>query len=132
MKITQSSVGYNASLQKELTAIDGSPFQLQDNSLLVERRRMFQLKVAEALETLFHDRKEEFLGLLAHHYYLAESHKKAASYMFMAGEKASRDGAIQTALKFAQQASDLYEMLNDAINSKFSSNFAFCLSFRRL
>lgn len=93
------------------------------NSLLVERRRLFHLKVAEALETLFHDRKDEFLGLLAHHYFLAESHKKAASYMFMAGEKASRDGAIQTALKFVQQASDLYEMLNDAINFGDSQGF---------
>jgi class 3 adenylate cyclase/tetratricopeptide (TPR) repeat protein len=93
------------------------------NSLLVERRRLFHFKVAEALETLFHDRKEEFLGLLAHHYYLAESHKKAASYMFMAGEKAFRDGAMQTALKFVQQASDLYEMLNDAINFGDSQGF---------
>jgi hypothetical protein len=40
MKITQSSVGYNADLQKELSVIDGSPFQLQDNSLLIERRQI--------------------------------------------------------------------------------------------
>jgi tetratricopeptide (TPR) repeat protein len=87
------------------------------NSLLVERRRMFHLKVAETIETLFLDRKEEFLGLLAHHYLLAESHKKAASYMFKAGEKAYfRDGAFQTAFKFIQQASDLYETLDDVIN----------------
>ena len=40
MKITQTSVGYNKDLQKELSVIDGSPFQLQDNSLLVERRQV--------------------------------------------------------------------------------------------
>jgi class 3 adenylate cyclase/tetratricopeptide (TPR) repeat protein/type II secretory pathway predicted ATPase ExeA len=87
------------------------------NSLLVERRRVFHLKVAETIETLFLDRKEEFLGLLAHHYLLAESHNKAASYLFKAGEKAFfRDGAFQTALIFIQQASDLYGTLDDVIN----------------
>jgi hypothetical protein len=58
MKITQSSVGFNSSLQKELSAIDGSPFQLQDNSTLIQRR---QLKVglitnllnAQAMEETF-------------------------------------------------------------------------------
>ncbi len=38
------------------------------NSLLLERRREFHRRVGEALEKLFADRKEQFLGLLAHHF----------------------------------------------------------------
>ena len=38
------------------------------NSLLLERRKEFHRRVGEALEGLFADRKEQYLGLLAHHF----------------------------------------------------------------
>nr|NIM93758.1 AAA family ATPase [Anaerolineales bacterium] len=47
------------------------------NSLLHERRKVFHLKVGEALEELFPDRVEEFSGIMAYHFEAAESNEKA-------------------------------------------------------
>jgi predicted ATPase len=60
------------------------------NSLLLERRKAFHLRVGEAIETLFPDRQEEFLGLLARHYEAAEAYDKAVNYLLRAGDKALR------------------------------------------
>jgi ABC-type oligopeptide transport system substrate-binding subunit/class 3 adenylate cyclase len=58
------------------------------NSLLVDRRREFHRRVGEALEELFADRKEQFLGLLAHHFEGAGEYRKAVDYLIQAGDRA--------------------------------------------
>jgi ABC-type oligopeptide transport system substrate-binding subunit/class 3 adenylate cyclase len=58
------------------------------NSLLYERRKVFHLKVGEALEELFPDRVDEFLGILAYHFEAAEAHEKAVDYLQRAGDQA--------------------------------------------
>ncbi len=85
------------------------------NSLLVERRRVFHLKVGEALERLFPDRIEEFLGLLAHHYSAAEVYEKAADYQFRAGEKAYGEAALEETLAYYKRALEIYTKLDDPI-----------------
>jgi predicted ATPase len=70
------------------------------NSLLHERRREFHLKVGEALEGLFADRREEFLGLLAHHFEAAQAHDKALDYLVRAGDQARLAYALQEAIDF--------------------------------
>ena len=57
------------------------------NSLLLERRREFHRRVGEALEQLFADRKEQYLGLLAHHFELAGEHARAVGYLIQAGDR---------------------------------------------
>lgn len=57
------------------------------NSLLIERRREFHRKVGQALEQLFPERREEFLGLLAHHFDAAGDLAKAIEYLIQAGDK---------------------------------------------
>lgn len=74
------------------------------NSLLHARRREFHLKVGEALEGLFADRREEFLGLLAHHFEAAEAHDKALDYLVRAGDQARLTFALQEAIDFYQRA----------------------------
>ncbi len=74
------------------------------NSLLHERRREFHLKVGEALESLFADRREEFLGLLAHHFEAAQAHDKALDYLVRAGDQARLAFALQEAIDFYQRA----------------------------
>ena len=95
-------------LAAEGTALDGQLTSLQDSDLLHERarlpeieyvfkhaltqevayqtllgpqRRALHQKVGEALELLFHDRLEEFAGLIAYHYFSAESWEKALPHL---------------------------------------------------
>jgi len=61
------------------------------NSLLHERRKVFHLKVGEALEELFPDRVDEFSGLMAYHFEAAEAKDKAVDYLQRAGDQARLD-----------------------------------------
>jgi ABC-type oligopeptide transport system substrate-binding subunit/class 3 adenylate cyclase len=70
------------------------------NSLLLGRRKEFHLKVGEAIETLFPGRREEFLGLLAHHYEAAGALEKARDYLLRAGDQARLAYANEEAIEF--------------------------------
>jgi class 3 adenylate cyclase/tetratricopeptide (TPR) repeat protein/ribosomal protein L40E len=83
------------------------------NSLLIERRRTFHLRVGEAIEELFPDRIEEFLGLLAHHYYSANALEKAAEYLVRAGDMAWNEVTLKEAIEFYKQAGDVYQRLGN-------------------
>jgi ABC-type oligopeptide transport system substrate-binding subunit/class 3 adenylate cyclase len=74
------------------------------NSLLHERRKVFHLKVAEALEELFPDRVDEFSGLMAYHFEVAETHEKAVDYLQRAGDQARQSYAHQEAIDFYERA----------------------------
>jgi class 3 adenylate cyclase/tetratricopeptide (TPR) repeat protein/ribosomal protein L40E len=83
------------------------------NSLLIERRKAFHLKVGEAIEELFSDRIDEFLGLLAHHFSKANSHVKAGDYLVRAGDKAYDETAIEEAIGYYIQAKHIYTQLDN-------------------
>jgi ABC-type oligopeptide transport system substrate-binding subunit/class 3 adenylate cyclase/ribosomal protein L40E len=74
------------------------------NSLLHERRKVFHLKVGEALEELFPDRVDEFSGLMAYHFEAAETHEKAVDYLQRAGDQARLAYALQEAIDFYERA----------------------------
>lgn len=77
------------------------------NSLLRERRKEFHLKVGQALEALFADRREEFFGLLAYHFEAAQAHDQALDYLIKAGDQARLTFALQEAIDFYQRALNL-------------------------
>ena len=77
------------------------------NSLLVERRREFHRRVGEALEQLFADRKEQFLGLLAHHFEAAGEQEKAIDYLIQAGDRARLTDEHTEAIGYYQRALEL-------------------------
>lgn len=83
------------------------------NSLLIDRRRAFHLQVGEAIEELFPDRIEEFLGLLAHHFSSANALEKAGDYLVRAGKKAGGDAAINEAIEYYSRGIEVYEQLDD-------------------
>jgi len=74
------------------------------NSLLHERRKVFHLKVGEALEELFPDRVDEFSGVMAYHFEVAEAHEKALDYLQHAGDQARLAYAHQEAIDFYERA----------------------------
>jgi predicted ATPase len=82
-------------------------------SLLVERRREFHRRVGAALERLFADRQEEFYGLLAHHFDLAEQAEKAVQYLIAAGDKARLEDALPEAARFYRRAVERLEAAGD-------------------
>jgi tetratricopeptide (TPR) repeat protein len=85
------------------------------NSLLVERRKVFHQKVGEALEELFVDRIEEFLGILAYHFSSANSLEKAGEYLSRAGDKAAADVAFEEAIEYFKHAKEIYTQLDNPV-----------------
>jgi ABC-type oligopeptide transport system substrate-binding subunit/class 3 adenylate cyclase len=79
------------------------------NSLLLEKRREFHRKVGEALESLFSDRKEQYLGLLAHHFEAAGDFEKAVGYLTQAGDRARLTDEHSEAVGFYQRAVKLLQ-----------------------
>jgi class 3 adenylate cyclase/tetratricopeptide (TPR) repeat protein len=57
-------------------------------SLLRRHRRELHLRAAQAVESMYPDRLEEFAGRLAHHYEEAEVADKAVMYLTAAGDRA--------------------------------------------
>lgn len=83
------------------------------NSLLLERRREFHQRVGLALEQLFAERKEQFLGLLAHHFEAAGDPVKGIDYLIQAGDQARLTDEHSEAIEYYQRALKLLEELSD-------------------
>ena len=79
------------------------------NSLLIERRREFHRKVGEALEQLFADRRDEFYGMLAHHFAAAGEREKAIAYSQRAARRAQEVFAYDEAVQHLQTALGLIQ-----------------------
>ncbi len=77
-------------------------------SILLKRRHELHGKVASAIETLFADRQDEFVSVLAYHYAKAENWEKAQEYLFKAGDQAGRIAADAEALTYYQEALETY------------------------
>jgi class 3 adenylate cyclase/tetratricopeptide (TPR) repeat protein len=77
-------------------------------SILLQKRRELHDRVAQAIESLFAERLEEFYGLLAYHYARAEAWDKAQAYLLKAGDQAGRLAADAEALSLYQQALEAY------------------------
>jgi ABC-type oligopeptide transport system substrate-binding subunit/class 3 adenylate cyclase len=87
------------------------------NSLLLERRKAFHRQVGVALEQLFPDRQEEFLGLLAHHFKAAGDLEKAADYLIRAGDKARLADAHDEAVELYKGALPILQAMNDQVRA---------------
>jgi ABC-type oligopeptide transport system substrate-binding subunit/class 3 adenylate cyclase len=83
------------------------------SSLLLERRKEFHLKVGEAIERLFPERRGEFLGLLAHHFEAAGAREKAAEYLIRAGDQARLAFANEEGIDFYRRALPILQELGE-------------------
>ncbi|MGH2499944.1 MAG: ATP-binding protein [Candidatus Limnocylindria bacterium] len=79
------------------------------NTLLFRRRVELHRRVAAAYEEVLGDQVRDFYGALAHHYLLGEVPEKAADYAWRAAERAVSIHAHLEAIRFAEQALELYE-----------------------
>ncbi|TAH53144.1 MAG: hypothetical protein EYC68_04595 [Chloroflexota bacterium] len=83
-------------------------------SLVRERRQEFHRRVANALEKIFAERQEEFLGLLAYHFDRAGEKEKAIGYLIRAGDNARLSDAHEEAIAFYERAIELLRESGDA------------------
>jgi len=84
------------------------------NGLLKKDRHILHCQVAETLEQLYPDRMEEQVELLAHHWERAEKPEKAIYYLLLAGKKAVRLYANETAIAHLTRGLKLLRTLPEA------------------
>jgi class 3 adenylate cyclase/ABC-type oligopeptide transport system substrate-binding subunit len=77
------------------------------SSLLVERRKLFHQRVAQAIEMLFGDRLEEFYGLLAHHCELSGEIEAAIDYLTKAADQATLEDSLEEAKEILRRLQNL-------------------------
>ncbi|GAB6174378.1 AAA family ATPase [Paradesulfitobacterium aromaticivorans] len=91
---------------------DGNRYTF-DHSLTMEvagreigkaRRQSLHRRIAEALESIYHDRLEGIAGLLAWHFGEGDAPDRAKRYALRAGNRATRLGAYTEAIAFYEQA----------------------------
>lgn len=84
-------------------------------SILNRKRREFHKRVAQAMETIFHDRLEEHAHRLGQHFALAGEHNRAMHYFTMAGEAAAALHATTESAAHFGQALDAARQMGDAV-----------------
>jgi class 3 adenylate cyclase/tetratricopeptide (TPR) repeat protein len=82
-------------------------------TLLTPARKVLHRKVGEALESIFGDRVEEFAGVLAYHFFSAESWQKALDYSIRSGDAAFRMCAFAEARGHYGRALECLKHLDD-------------------
>jgi len=81
------------------------------NSLLLSRRRELHGRIGECLEELYPDRREEFLDLLAHHYYHSNNTEKALQYSVKAAAKAKQVYAADAAVLYCGRGLEILDRM---------------------
>jgi len=82
------------------------------NSVLVERRKLLHERAGQALESMFAEQLDDYLGELAHHYARSNNVAKAVEYLQRAGELAmKRSGNSAEAMAQLSAALDLVKSL---------------------
>jgi predicted ATPase len=68
------------------------------NSLLVDRRKLLHERTGQVIERLYHDRLEDHLAELAHHFDRSGNVSKAVEYLVRTGARAADQGAHSEAI----------------------------------
>ena len=76
------------------------------SSILRKERRLYHLRVGDALERLFPDRQSDMAPLLAHHFVEADD-QRALKYSVLAADQAFRMYAIESAIQHYRRALEL-------------------------
>jgi class 3 adenylate cyclase/tetratricopeptide (TPR) repeat protein len=88
----------------EFTFKHALTLQVAYGSLLQDKRRALHMRVVEAIEQMYPDRRAEHVDRLAHHAFLGEEWSKAVTYLQQAGAKALSRSVYREAVKRFEQA----------------------------
>ena len=82
-------------------------------SVLQERRKALHERTAQAIESLYSTKLEDYYGELAHHYNRSGNTKKAVEYLTLAGQQAVQRSANEEAIVHLTTARELLKALPD-------------------
>lgn len=80
-------------------------------TILLKHRKKLHGKVAETIESLFHDQLDRFYGLLSYHFAKASKWEKARYYFLKAGDQANKIASDTQALSYYKKAMSIHEKL---------------------
>ncbi|MDQ7784686.1 MAG: AAA family ATPase [Desulfomonilaceae bacterium] len=83
-------------------------------SILLQQRKQYHLKVADSITRIFSEKLHEFYGTIAYHYGRAEHLEKSEEWLTKAGEEALKSAASNEALAYYQEALAVYQKLQGA------------------
>ncbi len=84
------------------------------NSLLMERRKLLHQRAGQALETLFAEQLDDYLGDLANHYSRSGHDPKAVEYLAKAAKREISQNAYRGALRHLKSAIEIVPRLEQA------------------
>jgi class 3 adenylate cyclase/Tfp pilus assembly protein PilF len=79
------------------------------SSLLLKHRKELHRKIAEAIERLYWEKKEEYLEMIAYHYLHSDAIDKSITYLIKAGEKAKCIYANSESIEYFRKALGLMD-----------------------
>jgi predicted ATPase len=88
--------------------------QVAYDSMLIERRKLLHEGAGQALESMFADQLDDYLGDLARHYSRSDNVAKAVEYLGRAGQQAIQRSAHSDAISSLTAAIDLLQRLPDS------------------
>jgi len=86
------------------------------DSLLIKHRKDIHRKIAESIEKLYAEKTDDYLEMLAYHYFNSDSIDKSIFYLVKAGEKASSIYANNEAIGYFHKALNLMDQHHDSWN----------------
>ncbi len=78
-------------------------------SLLLNHRKSLHRRIAQAIERLYPEKKQDYIELLAYHYHHSDAPEKSIPYLVEAGEKAKSVYANNEGIRYFEQALDLMD-----------------------
>ena len=84
------------------------------NLLLIKRRKELHRRAGAVLEQVYGERLDDFVPVLAHHFWLGEDWGRAAEYSMRAGDQAMKVYALSEALDHYERACQALDKLLDA------------------
>ncbi len=90
--------------EREFTFKHALTHEVAYGSLIQERKRILHAAIVEVVEKVSGDQTDEYVEHLAHHAYEGGVWDKAATYLWMAGEKAIARSIYQDAVRFLERA----------------------------
>jgi len=88
------------------------------NSLLQKKRKEMHRKIAIAMETLFADKLEAFVEIIAYHYSKSGELVKAYQYLKLSGEKATKKFSNWEAFQFYKTTCNILDQMKDNPETK--------------
>jgi len=105
---TQLIQAKSPSTEEEFTFRNALVQEIAYDGILLAQRQGLHAAVAQAIETLFPERREELAGVLAYHYARAQRWDRALDYLVRAGDQAGGMAADAEALLLYEQALEAY------------------------